>query len=76
MEPKNRRGLFWRIGVGGILLLLGLRGLDQRDIPPSLIPSNSGQWVGFYFASFLIIGAALVLIFFGVQRVLRRPPES
>ena len=55
MEPKNRRVSFWRIGVGGILLLLGLRGLDQRDIPPSLIPSNTGQWVGFYFASFLII---------------------
>jgi hypothetical protein len=66
---KPKRITFWRLGFGGILLLLGLKNLDQRNIPADLVPSNLTQWFGFYLVTFTFIVAGTGLLIAGVQHL-------
>ena len=72
-ETGPRKMSWWRIGLGGLLLVLGLKNLDPRNIPAELLPSNNFQWFGFYLASAVFVGTGLFLIVAGLKRVRRRP---
>lgn len=72
---KTKRITLWRLGLGSILLLLGLKNLDQRNVPAELIPSNSTQWFGFYLATFAIILTGIWLLIAGVRHLRRNRAE-
>lgn len=69
VAPKQKRVTFWRLGFGSILLLLGLKNLDQRNVPAELIPSNLTEWFGFYLTTAAIILTGIWLLITGVRHL-------
>jgi uncharacterized membrane protein YcjF (UPF0283 family) len=74
--PKKRRLPWWKLALGLLLILAGIKNLDHRNIPQDLIPSNETQWLGFYLATILFLVAGLLLVFFAVMRIWRDRPQS
>jgi len=74
--PKKRRIPWWKLALGLLLILAGIKNLDHRNIPQDLIPSNETQWLGFYLATILFLVAGLLLVFFAVMRIWRDRPQS
>jgi hypothetical protein len=66
---------WWRLGLGLLLLLAGLKNLDTRNIPADLLPSNPTQWFGFYSITTVFLVGGLLLIVTGVGRISCRPPQ-
>jgi hypothetical protein len=63
-STKARQVSWWRLGLGLLLLLGGLKNLDQRNISPDLLPINQAEWAGWYFgeAAFIIVGLWLIIV--------------
>ena len=77
MNSSNvRRVSWWRLGLGLLLLLAGLKNLDQRNLSPELMPSNETQWFGYYLVTAVFLVAGVLLIVAGVRRVMPRPPDE
>ena len=74
-EPALRKVSFWRLGLGLLLIFLALKNFDIRDIQPGLLPSNSTQLIGYYAITFVFLISGLALVFFGIRRLWRRPPQ-
>ncbi|HEY1804168.1 MAG TPA: hypothetical protein VGG45_06775 [Terracidiphilus sp.] len=74
-EPIVRKISFWRLGLGLLLTLLALKNLDTAAIQPTLLPSNQSQWVGYFGITIAFFLGGLVLIFFGIRKLWRKPPE-
>jgi hypothetical protein len=72
---KLRRMSWWRLGLGLLLLLCGLKNLDTHNISADLLPSNPTEWFGFYSITTVFLVGGLVLIVTGVGRIRRRPPQ-
>jgi hypothetical protein len=73
-EPKSKKAGFWRLGLGLILLLPGLKNLDPIG-PAELKPANVDQAFGYYgvTAAFILLG--LFLILRGIQNLRRKPGD-
>jgi hypothetical protein len=77
MNSSNvRRVSWWRLGLGLLLLLAGLKNLDQRNLSPELMPSNETQWFGYYLVTAVFLVAGVLLIVAGARRVMPRPPDE
>jgi hypothetical protein len=74
-QPNVSRSPWWRLGLGAILLLGGIRNLlfPDPNIPNELKPTNLSQMVGFVAISvvFCLAGAGLLII--GVRLLWQRP---
>jgi len=75
-QPQKRIKIsWWRLGLGLLLLLGGLKNLDTHNIPSDLLPSNPTQWFGFYFITIVFLVGGLALIVTGFGRIRRRPSQ-
>jgi hypothetical protein len=73
-EKKKQRIPFWKLGLGGFLLLMGLMNLDPNG-PPELQPTNSAQAIGYYGVTVAFIGAGLFLIAVGLRPIFKSRTE-
>jgi hypothetical protein len=69
-DKKKPRIPFWKLGLGGILVLMGLMNFDPTG-PPELRPTNSAQAIGYYGVTAVFIGAGLYLIAVGLRAMLK-----
>jgi uncharacterized membrane protein YcjF (UPF0283 family) len=71
---RQPRISWWKLGLGLLLLLGGLKNLGQRNIPVELMPSNETQWFGYFLATALFIVAGLFFMIAGLRHLwLNRP---
>ncbi len=75
-EPAARRISLWRLCLGLLLIFLALKNFDIRAIQPEFVPSNSTQWITYYAMTVAILIGGVALVFLGIRRFRRRPPES
>ena len=69
-----RRISWWKVALGILLLLAGLRNLDFRGIQAQLMPSNETQWFGYLLITALFILAGLFFLIAGLRHLwLDRP---
>jgi hypothetical protein len=75
-EPLVRRVSFWRLGLGLALIFLALKNFDTGNIQPDLAPINSTQWITYYAFTVAVLVGGTALVFLGIRKLWRRPPES
>ena len=73
-ERIQRKVSFWQLGLGLLLVVAPLTNFDTRSIPSNLVPTNSTQWFSYYASTCILILSGIVLIFFGLRGLWRRPP--
>jgi len=73
--PKRQRKIsWWKLGLGLLFLLAGLKNLDQRNVPAELMPSSETQWFGYFLATAIFILAGLIFMIAGLRHLwLDRP---
>lgn len=75
-SPKKPRKIsWWKLGLGLLLLLAGLRNFDQRGVPVELLPSNETQWFGFFLATGVVLLLGLILVIAGLRHLWLDRPE-
>ena len=76
LPPQNPRKVsWWKVGLGLLVLLGGLKNLGQRGVPTELVPSNEAQWFGYLLVTALFILVGLFFMIAGLRHLWINRPD-